>query len=182
MRSVVLAMLASGPAHGYELTRRYDELFAGIFGPVNVGQVYVVLGRLERDGLVVHHREPQPKGADRKVFELTALGHKALTTWLEEDTELPVAKSDLVLRLLAAGLVGSPEPLSVVAAHRQRCLEALRVLDRQAADAARDDRADRVDRFDLAELLLQGAALRLQAELRWLDLCDQRLRAGKDSR
>ncbi len=168
MKHVVLAMLADGPAHGYELTRRYDELFASVWGPLNVGQVYVTLGRLERDGLVEHHRQRQAKGADRKVFELTTLGRKYLDAWLEEDAELPTAKSELVLRLASADLIGTPEPRTIVAAHRQRCLQALRVLDRQAAEHP-------VGGF--TELLVQGAALHLQAELRWLDLCDQRLRA-----
>ncbi len=57
--------------------------------------------------------------------------------------------------------------VALVAEHRQRALEALRDLDRRAATAARGS---------ATELLVQGAALHLQAELRWLDLCDARLR------
>ena len=59
MRFVFLALLASGPAHGYELKRRYDALFGAVWDPINVGQIYVTLGRLERDGLVTHTEVPQ---------------------------------------------------------------------------------------------------------------------------
>jgi DNA-binding PadR family transcriptional regulator len=169
VRYVFLALLASGPAHGYELKRRHDTLFASGWGPINIGQIYVTLGRLERDALVTHHVVRQAGRTDRKVYQLTELGHKALDTWLEEPPEVPLPKSDLLLRLVGAALVGTTDPKAVLGAHRQRCLQALHDLDRAAADTAPGS---------VAELLAQGTGLHLQAELRWLDLCDQRFRAG----
>jgi DNA-binding PadR family transcriptional regulator len=169
VRYVFLALLASGPAHGYELKRRHDTLFASGWGPINIGQIYVTLGRLERDGLITHHIVRQAGRADRKDYELTELGHKALDGWLDEPPEVPLPKSDLLLRLVGAALVGTTDPAAVLGAHRQRCLQALRDLDSVAADAAAGS---------VAELLLQGTGLHLQAELRWLDLCDQLFRAG----
>ncbi len=172
MRYVFLALLASGPAHGYELKRRHDALFASGWGPINIGQIYVTLGRLERDGLVTHHTVRQAGRSDRKVYELTELGHKALETWLGEPPDVPLPKSDLLLKLVSASLAGAsdaPDAQAVVGAHRQRCLQALRDLDGAVADAAAGS---------VAELLAQGTGLHLQAELRWLDLCDERFRAG----
>jgi DNA-binding PadR family transcriptional regulator len=168
MRFVFLALLASGPTHGYELKRRYDALFGAVWDPINVGQIYVTLGRLERDGLVTHTEVPQERGADRKDYELTELGRKALGGWLDEPAEVPVAKSDLLLRLVAGSLAGADiGPL--VGEHRQRCLQSLRDLDAAAADALPGT---------VADLLIQGTALHLQAELRWLDRCDEVLLAG----
>jgi DNA-binding PadR family transcriptional regulator len=169
MRYVFLALLASGPAHGYELKRRHDALFASGWGPINIGQIYVTLGRLERDGLITHHTVQQAGRSDRKVYALTELGHKALEAWLGEPPEVPLPKSDLLLKLVSASLAGAPDAAAVVGAHRQRCLQALHDLDRAAADAAPGS---------VAELLAQGTGLHLQAELRWLDLCDELLRAG----
>jgi len=169
MRYVLLALLASGPLHGYELKRRHDVLFASGWGPINIGQIYVTLGRLERDGLVTHRTVEQAGRSDRKDYELTELGRKALDRWLDEPPELPLPKSDLLLKLAGASLVRAPDPASMLGAHRQRCLQALRDLDRAAADATPGS---------AAELLLQGTGLHLQAELRWLDLCDDFLRAG----
>jgi DNA-binding PadR family transcriptional regulator len=169
VRYVFLALLASGPAHGYELKRRHDALFASGWGPINIGQIYVTLGRLERDGLVTHDVVQQAGRADRKVYELTELGHKALDTWLEEPPEAPLPKSDLLLRLVGAALVGTIDPEAVLGAHRQRCLQALHDLDRAAAEATPGS---------VAELLAQGTGLHLQAELRWLDLCDELFHAG----
>jgi DNA-binding PadR family transcriptional regulator len=169
VRYVLLALLVSGPAHGYELKRRHDALFASGWGPINIGQIYVTLGRLERDGLVAHRTVQQAGRSDRKDYELTELGHKALDTWLEEPPEVPLPKSDLLLKLVGASLVGANDPAAVLGQHRQRCLQALHDLDRAAADAAPGS---------VAELLAQGTGLHLQAELRWLDLCEELFRAG----
>ena len=162
MRFVFLALLASGPAHGYELKRRYDGLFGAVWEPINIGQIYVTLGRLERDGLVRHTAVRQAKGTDRKDYELTEVGRKALAEWLEEPADVPMPKSDLLLKLVGASLAGAPVE-GLVAEHRQRCLQALHDLDAAATDATPGS---------VADLLVQGTALHLQAELRWLDHCD----------
>lgn len=162
MRFVFLALLASGPAHGYELKRRYDGLFGSVWEPINIGQIYVTLGRLERDGLVAYTTVRQAKGADRKDYELTELGRKALAGWLSEPAEAPLPKSDLLLKLVGASLAGT-DIRGLIGEHRQRCLQALRDLDGAASEATAGS---------VADLLVQGTALHLQAELRWLDHCD----------
>ena len=168
MRFVFLALLATGRAHGYELKRRYDALFGAVWEPINIGQIYVTLGRLERDGLVSHTVVRQDRSADRKDYELTELGRKALEGWLGEPAEAPIAKSDLLLRLVGASLAGA-DLYPLIGEHRQRCLQALHDLDLAAADSAPGT---------VADLLVQGTALHLQAELRWLDRCDEVLSSG----
>ena len=162
MRFVFLALLAAGPSHGYELKRRYDGLFGAVWEPINIGQIYVTLGRLERDGLVTHTAVRQAKGADRKDYELTELGRKALDEWLDEPPDVPLPKSDLLLRLVGGSLAGNPVG-DLIGEHRQRCLQALRDLEGPAAEATAGS---------VADLLVQGTALHLQAELRWLDHID----------
>ena len=174
MRQVFLALIGNRPAHGYELKRRYDELFADVWGEINIGQVYVTTSRLGRDGLVSTTTEASETGPPRKVIALTELGQKELDRWLGEPAELPAGKSDLLVRMVATELTKIPgesqqsvRAIELVAEHRQRSLQALRDLDRQAAASPRGS---------VTELLVQSAALHLQAELRWLDLCDLRLR------
>lgn len=167
MRQLFLALLDQGPAHGYELKQRHDSLFGPVWPPINVGQIYVTMSRLERDGLVEHERVAQTDRPDRKVYELTPLGRKTLEAWLEEAPKVPALDSDLLLRLIAAKVApGAGSNLaSIITAHRQRCLEALRGLDESITGDG-----------ELADLLVQGAALHLQAELRWLDLWEDFLK------
>jgi DNA-binding PadR family transcriptional regulator len=166
MRHLFLALLRRGAVHGYELKRAYDELFGAVAPAINVGQVYVTMGRLERDGLVTVREERRDDGPDVKVYELTTEGDKALEEWLLEPVDAPTGRSDLVIKLVATWL-GDPDAVQqMVAEHRQRYLQDLRALDALAADAAQGS---------LSDLLVQGAALRLQAELRFLDLVAERL-------
>ncbi|MBL7500713.1 PadR family transcriptional regulator [Frankia sp. CNm7] len=170
----MLALLDRGPAHGYELKRAHDELFGDVAPPINVGQIYVTLTRLERDGNVAHHVEEGTGGPDRKVYELTETGRKALRGWLDEPSDLPVGKSDVVQRLVA-GLIydanaahaahgahggdgGQPagtgaaggdarsgSAARTLAAHRTRCLRALRALTAVAPTAGADRDGDPAD-------------------------------------
>ena len=170
MRQLLLAFLDGGPAHGYELKQRYDTLFAAVWPPVNIGQIYVTMGRLERDGLVEHRRVEQSDRPDRKVYELTDVGRKTLEAWLEEPPHVPSLDSELLLKLVAAREAhnAGASVAAIVSAHRQRCLEALRELDETLPDQTATDDGG------LAALLIQGAALHLQAELRWLDLWESK--------
>jgi DNA-binding PadR family transcriptional regulator len=169
VRHVILGMLSQGDAHGYELKRRHDRLFTSTGSSINVGQIYVTLSRLERDDLVEHRSEVSDDGGpDRKVYALTALGHKQLGVWLESPGAVPQVRSAALLKIVIALELNSGELRPLIAAHRRRCLVALRDLDQRAAEPAASGAAD---------LIVQATALHLQAELRWLDLLTSRLDA-----
>ena len=168
MRFLFLALLGAGPAHGYDLKRAYDARFGAIWGRLNIGQVYTTMARLERDGLVARETVAQGDRPDKKVYEITDVGRKALATWMNEADDPPAVKSDLVLKMVAAQLTGT-DPAPVLARQRQRYLQSLRDLD--ALVPVDDGEHDVVE-----ALLVEGAALHLDAELRWLDLCERRLR------
>ncbi len=165
MRYLLLALLVNGPAHGYDVKRAYDLRFAAIWGALNIGQVYTTMARHERDGLVVHTTVAQDDRPDKKVYEITDAGRAALRAWLAKSEDPPALKSDLVLKLVAARLTGT-DTGPIVALQRQRYLQARRDID--ALDGAGVE--------PVHALLQEGAALHLEAELRWLDVCELRLR------
>jgi DNA-binding PadR family transcriptional regulator len=179
VRFLFLALLAGGPAHGYDLKRAYDSRFGSIWGALNIGQVYTTMARLERDGLVAHETVAQDDRPDKKVYAITDLGRRALAEWLEDAEDPPAVKSDLVLTLVAAGITGA-DPAPIVARQRRRYLQALRDLDALAGTLdARGNGDGRGDHASVQGLLVEGAALHVDAELRWLDVCDRRLRASQ---
>ena len=51
VKQALLALLEEGPRYGYQLRAEFEER-TGATWPLNVGQVYTTLTRLERDGLV----------------------------------------------------------------------------------------------------------------------------------
>jgi DNA-binding PadR family transcriptional regulator len=165
-QEVLLAMLAKEPSHGYQLRARLNEALGAFGEAMNAGQVYVTLGRLEKAGLVTCERAAGlADRPDRKVYALTADGQDRVAEWL---TEVDWPKPDLVefhLKLVAAAAAGLADPISIVDAQRRELLRRLR--EAQRAAMAEPDASG-------AGLLLEGAVLRLQADLRWLEACERK--------
>jgi DNA-binding PadR family transcriptional regulator len=164
-QEVVLAMLAKEPSHGYELRGRLRHALGPLGEGMNPGHVYVTLTRLEKAGLVRGELAAgSPDRADRKVYQLTPDGQERVAEWLA-DVEWP--KPDLAefhLKLIAAAASGLADPVTIVDTQRRELLRRLRDAQRAALDE--EDGSD-------AALLLEGIVLRLQADLRWLEACEQ---------
>ena len=78
MRFPLLALLANGPAHGYELKQAMEQQFGLVLPPLNAGQIYTTLSRLERDGLVDDDPVAQNGRPNKRVYQLTEAGRIAL--------------------------------------------------------------------------------------------------------
>jgi DNA-binding PadR family transcriptional regulator len=165
MRDVILGLLAKEPVHGYELRMRLMRALGPAGGALNPGQVYVTLSRLERAGLVRGAEIEQAGHPDKKVFELTATGRERVEEWLADVTWSKVAPVEFHLKLVAAAAAYLADPVALVDSQRLELLRELRELqDLALGEPAGSD----------AALLLEGAALRLQADIRWLELCERR--------
>jgi DNA-binding PadR family transcriptional regulator len=163
MKYAFLALLAEGPAHGYELKQALEQRFGSTLAPLNAGQVYTTLQRLERDGLVEGADVPEDT-RQKRVYELTPAGRDTLAAWVGEPVPAARPRDEFFLKLVLAGLSGIAEPMVLIARQRQEVLRALR------------DVTDPGDGSTVVrELLAEGTALHLEADLKWLDLCQERL-------
>jgi DNA-binding PadR family transcriptional regulator len=164
-QEVVLAMLAKEPSHGYELRARLRQALGPLGEALNPGHVYVTLTRLEKAGLVTSERaEGLADRQDRKVYALTPDGQQRVAEWLAEVSWPKPDLAEFHLKLVAAAAAGLADPLSIVDTQRRELLRRLR--DAQRAALAEPESSD-------AALLLEGIVLRLQADLRWLEACEQ---------
>ncbi|WP_433169593.1 PadR family transcriptional regulator [Kribbella sp. CA-247076] len=172
MQDAVLAMLAKEPSHGYRLRERLRGSLGPLGESMNAGQIYVTLSRLEKAGLVVCERvDEQADRPDRKVYALTPAGQRRVAAWL---AEVDWPKPDLAefhLKLAAAAAARLADPLELVDAQRRELLRRLREVQRAVLAEPRES---------IAGLLLEGIALRLQADLRWLEACERRWPAIAD--
>jgi DNA-binding PadR family transcriptional regulator len=160
-----LAMLAKEPSHGYQVRRRLRLALGPLGEAMNDGQVYVTLGRLEKAGLVVSERAAGlAERSDRKVYGLTPAGQQRVAEWLAEVSWPKPDLAEFHLKLVAAAAAGLADPITIVDAQRRELLRRLR--EAQRAAMAEADGSD-------AGLLLEGVVLRLQADLRWLEACEQ---------
>jgi DNA-binding PadR family transcriptional regulator len=165
MKFPILALLASAPAHGYELKQQLEGHFGAALPALNTGQIYTALSRLERDGLV--EGDAVVAGSrNKRVYRPTEAGHRALDEWVGEPAAATRLRDEFFMKLVLAGRTGIAEPGALIERQRAAYLQALRDLDRMVAETNGDA---------AAALLIEGAALHLDADLKWLALCEQRL-------
>lgn len=171
MKYPILALLSSGPAHGYELKQSFENRFGAVWPPVNIGQIYTTLQRLERDALVRGYEVEQESRPDKHVVEITESGRAALQEWLNTADKGPRLRDDFYMKIVLSRLSGLAQPLEVIGRQRETHLQELRDLN---------DIAMRAREGPVASLLLaEGAALHVQADIEWLDLCEDRIRRGE---
>ena len=166
VRHAMLALLSEGPKYGLQLREEF-EARTGEVWPLNVGQVYTTLQRLERDGLV------ESDGSDaegpQRDFRITPEGEQELAQWLRTPPDLSSPPRDeLVMKVLVALRMTSVDVHEVIQAHRRYLVELMQQWTRIKEDDAG---------ADLSMLLAVDAELfRLDAVVRWLDAAEARVK------
>jgi DNA-binding PadR family transcriptional regulator len=167
LRLPLLALLAKGPAHGYELKLALEKLLGAAYPQPNVGQIYVTLNRLEKSGLIRGEDVAQSSRPNKRIYELTEAGHEAVRAWFEEPTDEPRVRDEFFMKLALAPETGVADQISLINRQRRHYLNTMRDLSKLAAAEDRDNR--------VAQLLIEGAMLHLQADLDWLERCQEEL-------
>jgi DNA-binding PadR family transcriptional regulator len=166
VRHALLALLSEGPKYGLQLRLEF-ETGTGEVWPLNVGQVYTTLHRLERDGFV--ESDEAESDGPQKRFRITAPGREELDDWLRMPPDLSSPPRDeLVIKVLIAVRVPGVDVRDVMQVHRRYVVELM-----QQWTHLKEDLADR----DLAFALVVDAELfRLDSVVLWLDAADGRLK------
>jgi DNA-binding PadR family transcriptional regulator len=175
VKQALLALLEEGPRYGYQLRAQFEQR-TGSAWPLNVGQVYTTLTRLERDGLV------EGAGADAEghvVYRITETGRGEVATWFTT----PVARNqpprdELAIKLALAVTVPGVDVGRVIQQQRTATMAALQDytrLKQRGPASGQDTGSD-----DLAwSLVLDSLVFSAEAEIRWLDHCEARLRRAE---
>jgi len=166
VRHALLALLSEGPKYGLQLRQEFEERTGEVW-PLNVGQVYTTLQRLERDGLVVS--DGISEDGPQKGFRITPEGENELAGWLRTPPDLSSPPRDeLVIKVLIALRVPGVDVHEVMQAHRRYLVELMQEWTRLKEYAA--------DR-DLGFALIVDAELfRLDAVIGWLDAAEGRIK------
>ena len=166
VRHALLALLSEGPKYGLQLRQEFESRTGEVW-PLNVGQVYTTLQRLERDGFV----ESDDDGEDgpQKGFRLTPKGQVELDDWLRTPPDLSSPPRDeLVIKVMVALRMTGVDVFEVIQVHRRYLVELMQQWTRLKEDEPQ---------FDLGFALVVDAELfRLDALVRWLDAADGRIK------
>ncbi len=166
VRHALLALLSEGPKYGLQLRQEFEARTGDVW-PLNVGQVYTTLQRLERDGLV--ESDDSSEEGPQKGFHITPEGGAELAAWLRTPPDYSSPPRDeLVIKVLVALGLPGVDVHDVVQVHRRYLVELMQQWTRLKEDESR---------FDLNFALVVDAELyRLDSLIRWLDTADGRLK------
>ena len=166
IRHALLALLSEGPKYGLQMRDEFEQRTGEVW-PLNVGQVYTTLQRLERDNLVGSDGEGE--GPQKKSYRITPAGAAELDTWLRTPPDLSSPPRDeLVIKVLVAMRVPGVDVHDVIQAHRRHVVELMQEWTRIKRDAAPDDLS--------LTLVVDAELFRLDSVIRWLDAAESRLR------
>ncbi|WP_431073429.1 PadR family transcriptional regulator [Microbacterium phyllosphaerae] len=167
VRQSLLAILAQGPCYGYQLRHEFDRRTGSVW-PLNVGQIYNTLERLERDGLV-DRGDADAQG--HVYWEITEVGMTEVDRWLAAPVERSLATRDeLAIKLAVAATLPGADAADVIATQRVASRRHLGTL-RDVRDSREDDTSE-----GLAwSLVVDSMIFAADAELRWLDHVQDRL-------
>jgi DNA-binding PadR family transcriptional regulator len=169
VRAALLALLSEGPKYGLQLRQEFEERTGEVW-PLNVGQVYTTLQRLERDGLI--ESDGDDEAGPQKSFRITADGAAELHTWLRTPPDLSSPPRDeLVIKVLVAIRVPGVEVGDVIQTHRRHVVELMQEWTRVKRSAGPDEVS--------LPLVVDAELFRLDSVIRWLDAADARLRRRK---
>lgn len=167
MRLALLVLLASGAAHGYELKQQLEKLLGAAYPQPNVGQIYVTLARLEKAGLIEGEEVSQSSRPNKKTYRITSAGRESVDLWFDEVADEPRVRDEFFMKLALATDTGLADHITLINKQRRQYLNTMRELSRLSAAEDRDNR--------VAQLLIEGAMLHLQADLDWLERCQEEL-------
>src|SRR6478609_8536245 len=165
IRHALLALLSEGPKHGFQLAQEFAA-GTGDMWPLNTGQVYTTLQRLERDGLV---ESDSAEVRTQNSYLITETGRVELENWLRHppDTTHP-PRDELVIKVLVALRLPGVDAAELTQVYRRHVVEAMQEYTRLKEDAPEDD---------IGLLLVADAEIyRLDSIVRWLDAAEGRIR------
>ncbi|MDQ1391278.1 MAG: hypothetical protein QOF30_255 [Acidimicrobiaceae bacterium] len=170
VRHALLALLSEGPKYGLQLRQEF-EARTGEVWPLNVGQVYTTLQRLERDGLI---ESDDAEDGPQRGFRITPEGEEELSEWLRTPPDLSSPPRDeLVIKVLVALRVPGVDVHDLIQVHRRYLVQLMQQWTHLKQDAGEGDLG--------FALVVDAELFRIDSVVRWLDAAEGRLkRASTD--
>jgi DNA-binding PadR family transcriptional regulator len=169
VRHAILGLLAQRPRHGYELRAAFSAVVGGDENwDVKPAQIYTTLERLEEAGLVVKQSIEQDGGPEKRIYAVTQPGREALQEWFGNGVAPEHQRDEFFVKLMTGLVSGEANLNRLIQIQRSALYQEL-----HAATTLRDNYDPRTEIAQI--LLLDKSIMHLEADLRWLDITEQRL-------
>ena len=179
IKYAILGILAEKDLHGYELKASFDAK-VGEFWSLNFGQIYSTLDRLQKENLVTYDRQAQDKRPDRKIFSITPQGRVELAQWLATPVvKVRALRDEFFIKLVFMDKADPGPILDLIEKQKMLHLRHMnRLTQRKIALKTDTDNGDTLT----TELLLDVGLFHAEADIKWLTLCEAKIKANSNSR
>jgi len=168
VKHTLLALLYQNPLHGYELGKQLNAVVNAEWD-VKPGQIASTLARLNDASLVDCEIEETEDAPDRKVYSITETGRQELERWYLSPEVRDYRLGDAFYIKLVLSLVGGPvSPEQVLMTQRRELYQQLHEVTELLRHANPRRQLPWI-------LLLESATMHLEADLRWIEMCEARL-------
>lgn len=170
VRNAILGLLAQKPRHGYELRAAFEAVVGGDANwEVKPAQIYTTLERLEEAGLVERTSDlGEGNEPSRRIYAVTQAGHQSLQEWFASGVTPEHQRDEFFVKLMVGLVCGEADPARLIQTQRAHLYQEL-----HAATTQRDGYNPKTEMAQI--LLLDKSIMHLEADLRWLDITEQRL-------
>lgn len=179
LEHILLGMLRS-PASGYDLKAEFAASISH-FWAAELSQIYPMLQRLEKRGLLISKTELSDRGPPRKVYSLTKAGRAELRAWLRRPPKINTERNEWLAQLWFMDELGDTDrALTFLAALRGELALELATLEQIEAQWRGEDPRypDRLpDNEFFLQLTLASGLKKGRARIEWADECIARLKA-----
>lgn len=168
IQHALLGLIQLSPNYGYQLGRLYNQFFS-FNQSVHLGQIYSSLSRLERDGKIISIKSSEDSdGPERVKYQITKSGSAALNSWLSSPEDLNLRTRMVLYIKTILALIHEQRADQLLDLQRQEYIAKMRELNQSRRTA------------DLPEkLIIDYHIYHLEADLRWIDLTESRLKSLK---
>lgn len=169
VRLGLLGLISQKPRHGYDLHHSFMALVGGQQNwEVKKAQIYTTLARLEKSGLIVKDESLKEGGPEKTIFSITEKGENILTKWLSEATPTEHQRDEFYLKLMISLATSHVDPYALMYKQRDSLYKELHRINVEKL------KMDKTKELAL-HLLMEQASMRIEADLRWLDMVEARL-------
>ncbi len=174
VRHAILGLLAQHPRHGYELRAAFEAVVGGDENwEVKPAQIYTTLERLEQAGQVKCASDlGEGEEPSRRIYDITADGQEELQRWFAASVTPEHQRDEFFVKLMVGLVCGEADPARLIQIQRARLYQEL-----HNATTLRDTYNPQTEMAQI--LLLDKSIMHLEADLRWLEITEQRLEQVK---
>ena len=179
LKHIMLGMLRE-PYSGYDLKKRFDKS-ARSFWRAELSQIYPLLQKMEKEGLLSSKSDESDIGPTRRVYKRSAKGRDELQSWLQGGPTVGTEKIAYLAQVFfLANLDDDEKAIEFMQELREHMVEWLETLQSAEQEWRSNDPRypDKLpDKDFYPQLTLDLGLTKVRANVEWCERCIERIRA-----